>query len=188
MWKYNNTNNLYGDSLYHSADELYHYGVLGMRWGHRKNSNVMKAYNKFNNAKAKAELTGSNSALKAREKAAFELIDAKAKYAYDKKLNSKFVLTKDPNKRKAKAKKAMEKVYNKAGRQDDYSGYGQDHRYQKYIGKKLGQAAVLKLRHDRITDKQIENGLEIYNTINNYRNARDAYLYRSEQQRSKSGS
>lgn len=36
MWKYNETNNLPGDSLYHSADELYHYGVLGMRWRHRK--------------------------------------------------------------------------------------------------------------------------------------------------------
>lgn len=36
MWKYNQTDNLPGDSLYHSADELYHYGVLGMRWKHRK--------------------------------------------------------------------------------------------------------------------------------------------------------
>ena len=29
MWKYNNTNDLYPeyDSLYHSADELYHYGL-----------------------------------------------------------------------------------------------------------------------------------------------------------------
>ena len=29
MWKYNETSNLPGDSMYHSADELYHYGVLG---------------------------------------------------------------------------------------------------------------------------------------------------------------
>ena len=36
MWKYNKTENLPGDSLYHSADELYHYGVLGMRWRHKK--------------------------------------------------------------------------------------------------------------------------------------------------------
>lgn len=36
MWKYNETSNLPGNSLYHSADELYHYGVLGMRWRHRK--------------------------------------------------------------------------------------------------------------------------------------------------------
>ena len=36
MWKYNETNNLPGNSLYHSADELYHYGVLGMKWRHHK--------------------------------------------------------------------------------------------------------------------------------------------------------
>ena len=36
MWKYNETSNLPGNSLYHSADELYHYGVLGMKWRHRK--------------------------------------------------------------------------------------------------------------------------------------------------------
>ena len=36
MWKYNETSNLPGDSMYHSADELYHYGVLGMKWRHKK--------------------------------------------------------------------------------------------------------------------------------------------------------
>ena len=36
MWKYNETDNLPGKSLYHSTDELYHYGVPGMRWRYRK--------------------------------------------------------------------------------------------------------------------------------------------------------
>ena len=36
MWKFNETDNLPGNSLYHSADELYHYGVLGMKWKHHK--------------------------------------------------------------------------------------------------------------------------------------------------------
>ena len=45
MWKYNETDNLPGNSLYHSADELYHYGVLGMRWGRRKSvSNTQKLH------------------------------------------------------------------------------------------------------------------------------------------------
>lgn len=36
MWKYNETNNLPSYEIYHTSDELYHYGVLGMRWRHKK--------------------------------------------------------------------------------------------------------------------------------------------------------
>ena len=36
MWKFNETNNLPGKSLYHSSDELYHYGIPGMKWRHHK--------------------------------------------------------------------------------------------------------------------------------------------------------
>lgn len=72
MWKYNQTENLPGNSLYHSADELYHYGVVGMRWRHRKaqlietrkqraNQRVINlknkgvSVNKINKAKIKAD-------------------------------------------------------------------------------------------------------------------------------------
>lgn len=53
MWKYNETNNLPGNSLYHSANELYHYGVLGMRWGHHNRSQLsaelkeLKGYDRY---------------------------------------------------------------------------------------------------------------------------------------------
>lgn len=36
MWEYNRTEDMYSPELYHSADEIYHYGILGMRWRHRK--------------------------------------------------------------------------------------------------------------------------------------------------------
>ena len=59
MWKYNETGYLPGNSIYHSSDELYHYGVLGMRWHNRKAK--LQAYNntlvKQRRAKASANVT-----------------------------------------------------------------------------------------------------------------------------------
>ena len=60
MWKYNETSNLPGDSLYHSADELYHYGILGMRWGHRKSkintmNKELKRYRKLKKEEEKKQ-------------------------------------------------------------------------------------------------------------------------------------
>ena len=115
MWKYNETGYLPGNSIYHSSDELYHYGVLGMRWGHRNSKAVQNAHKAYKQAKKeyrkesvknlknifrkstwvagaknqedyKKAHKGLTNARNKREQAAFKLIDAAAKDAYNKKL------------------------------------------------------------------------------------------------------
>lgn len=55
MWEFNQTDNLPGESLYHSADELYHYGVVGMKWkNHIYKTRYDKYMSKAKNAKASA--------------------------------------------------------------------------------------------------------------------------------------
>lgn len=66
MWKYNETNNLPSTEIYNSADELYHYGVLGMRWHNRR-----MRMQKYNNDLVKSR----------REKATQHVLDLKNKHA-----------------------------------------------------------------------------------------------------------
>ena len=141
MWKFNEIDDLPGNSLYHNADELYHYGVLGMRWGHRNSTAVQSAHKAYKQAKKeyrkesvknlknifrkstwvaggknqedyKRAHKGLTDARNKREKAAFKLIDAAAKDSYNKKLAK--------TGSKTKAIKAEQKVYYKGLKQNRY--------------------------------------------------------------------
>jgi hypothetical protein len=144
----------------YNNDELLHYGIPGMKWGHRKNISIVNAKQAYKSAskdlrKAKVKrvfskstwIAGNKNVVDAKkqaanikklankkEQAAFKLIDKQAKYAYDKKLS------KTGN--KDKAEKASMKVHMKAmnkgkgglsGSISDAQSGGANTRYYKHM-------------------------------------------------------
>ena len=162
-------------------EELKHYGVLGMKWGHRKSKSVMSAKKDYktarkelrkakikkmfdsssyiagtNNVKRNKQLTKNIERLKTKkENAAFKLTDSQAKYAYDKKLS------KTGN--KDKANKSSMKVYEKSlikkmgglpGSINDARSGGKDTRYIKHVTKVKGKKFADKIE-SRVKKKAI---------------------------------
>lgn len=151
---------------YQKTDELYHYGVPGMKWGHRRNTSIVNARQSYksaskdlrkakvkrvfsksswiagnkNVADAKKQIANIKKLANKKEQAAFKLIDKQAKYAYDKKLAK----TGD----KTKAEKASMKVHMKAmnkgkgglsGSISDAQSGGASTRYYKHMAATKGK-------------------------------------------------
>lgn len=172
MWEYRHT------------DELCHYGVPGMKWGHRKSQSVMSARSAYKSAskdlrKAKVKkffskenwVAGYDNNIKSKkteakikklkankEKAAFNYIDKQAKYAYDKKM------AKTGNKYQAEkaSMKVHAKAYDKgkgglAGSVSDNKSGGANTRYHKHLMATKGKqyAQEVERKYSKKLTKQL---------------------------------
>ena len=105
MWKYNYSN------------ELMHYGILGMKWGHRKAQSTSAAYNKMRNAKSAYKTS----------KSAYKTAIKESKKAYRKMHNRSAnhpIATNFTKKGRAKYEKAFDDYYdaekNKRNKRTEY--------------------------------------------------------------------
>lgn len=109
MWQYNHTN-----------DELYHYGVLGMKWGVRKalkgNSEYKKAkkqYNKDFNAAVKAAKKTKSFAITQKGKAKKAKLDEDYSNKYEQMVRSKNKVDKIRNNAKKLVMRELKDKYAK---------------------------------------------------------------------------
>ena len=130
MWKYNKTENLPGDSLYHSADELYHYGIPGMKW---KNHIYAVRQAKYMN-KAKKYRSEANGWARAAKQ--LDNTEGRKKFlgnpsSYDIANNSKKHYASKAKKYERKAAKYMSKLVENKSKQTERGKKA----YEKYMNK-----------------------------------------------------
>ena len=131
MWRYQNTDNIY-IGRFQDNNELYHYGVLGMRWGHRKTNYGKNAINNYkkvekekrkmaennktnsNNSKKKKMSTGKKIAIGAAVTAGI----IAGVYAHKKFKDYKAELNRD-NKKYSEYKKKVREIINNKKALDD---------------------------------------------------------------------
>lgn len=106
MWQYQNADNMYIGG-FSNNNELYHYGIPGMKWGHRKNTsyNIEKQwYNDIKNAKKSRKDRDKKYAITSKQKYKSDIKKANSNYSTKMK---KYKNSEEYKNREAKKKKIV---------------------------------------------------------------------------------